>query len=75
METVAPKPSLTIDQLTARHTAFQTMQDMLFAAGNYFPSIPTKSTRGTRRTELTRIANTYDAYQAVLGDSRRACRS
>ena len=64
------------DELTAKHTASRTMQEMLDAKGGYFPSLRTASSR-TRidRQELTRLANAYDAYQAARGDARRAYRS
>ena len=62
------------DQLTAKHTAFTTMQDLLEAKGGYFPSIRTLSAK-TDRIELGRLADAYDAYQETRGDSRRAYRS
>lgn len=63
------------DQLTAKHTAFATMQDLLEAKGGYFPSLRCESARGPEAEELCRLANAYDAYQHARGDSRRAHRS
>lgn len=62
------------DQLTAKHTAFSTMQDLLEAKGGYFPSLRAQSA-DTDREELGLLADAYDAYQAARGDSRRAHRS
>ena len=61
------------DQLTAKHTAFSTMQDLLEAKGGYFPTLHTQSA-DTDREELGRLADAYDAYQHARGDSRRAMR-
>ena len=62
------------DQLTAKHTAFSTMQELLEAKGGYFPSLRTQSAR-TDREELGQLADAYDAYQHARGDARRAFRS
>lgn len=62
------------DKLTAKHTAFSTMQKMLNAKGGYRPTLRTQSA-ATGRDELGLLADAYDAYQAARGDSRRAYRS
>ncbi len=62
------------DQLTAKHTAFTSMQELLEAKGGYYPSLRTQSAI-IDRDELCVLANAYDTYQQARGDSRRACRS
>lgn len=69
-----PDMSLHDDQLTAKHTAFATMQEMLTAKGGYRPSLRTQSAHADRE-ELMQLADAYDAYQSARGSSRRACRS
>lgn len=63
------------DELTAKYTAFASMQELLTAKGGYRPSLRCESASGTRGRDLTQLANAYDAYQAARGDSRRAFRS
>ena len=62
------------DALTAKYTAFKSIQEMLDAKGGYFPSLRTESAH-TGRTEIARLADAYDAYQSARGDPRRAYRS
>jgi len=64
------------DQLTAKYTAFRTMQEMLNAKGGYSPSLRTQSAATYQeRIELGLLADAYDAYQGARGDPRRATRS
>lgn len=68
--------NLSDDQLAAKHTAFQDMEELLNAKGGFFPSLRTLSARTHReRRELSRLADSYDAYQEARGDARRALRS
>jgi hypothetical protein len=68
--------NLNDDELTAKHTAFATMHDLLVARGGYVPTLRTQSARNaTERAELGRLADAYDAYQVARGSRRRAHRS
>lgn len=75
------------DQLTRRHTAFDSFEALINAGGNYRPSILSESatacilpcgewiTARRRRRELRELADIYDNAQQSRGDSRRAFRS
>jgi hypothetical protein len=75
MKNTKTNAAKTIDTLTARYTAFNTLAELLAVAG-YVPSIRAKTGFRTAksRAELTRLANAYDKGQAARGDSRRAWR-
>lgn len=67
--------TLNDDQLTTKHTAFKSMQDLLEAKGGYFPCLRTQSGATRDLEELGRLADAYDAYQHARRDSRRAYRT
>ena len=61
------------DAFTIKHTAFNSFQEMLDAAGGYFPTLETES--GTKEShERQFLANMYDEAQVSRGDSRKAYR-
>jgi hypothetical protein len=68
-----------LDAITERYSTFTRFVDLLNAAGNYRPTIRcTKrmNEHATRRelTELKLLADSYDYFQGVRGDARRAFR-
>jgi len=75
------------DQLTRRHTAFESFESLIKAPDGYRPSIQSESagacllpcgiriTTRNRRQELRRLADLYDEAQRNRGDHRRAWRS
>lgn len=65
-----------IEELVRKYTASKTLDELLSAAGGYFPSIRCKSAKDAQeRAELTLLADAYDTAQELRGDPRRAYRS
>lgn len=62
-----------VDKLVRKHTAFDSMLDMMNAKGGYRPTLCT-SRRHKYYAELRFIADYYDACMAQIGDDRRAYR-
>jgi len=67
--------------LTRKHTAFDSFDDLINAAGGYEPTIRCMAPRETRswdyraeRLELLALADHYDGAQEQRGDPRRAYR-
>ena len=75
------------DELTRRHTGFDSFEALINAKGGYRPSITTEAvgacrlqsgeriTARKRRQELRALAGIYDNAQQARGDIRRAFRS
>ena len=64
-----------MNDLVKKHTAFESMNQMINAKGGYRPSLRTQSTNGQEQKELIIIAECYNAIQEAKGDSRRAFES
>ena len=62
-----------IDKLVRKHSAFESMQDLL-SAPNYRPTLYCNAAKLAVRPELKEIADYYDACMEQLGATRRAYR-
>lgn len=71
MKPLEAEEKIALDKITRNHSAFDTFEDLLNAAGGYRPTIRCNGKGGDERR---RLDDAYDRAQEARGDLRRAFR-